>query len=200
MEPAGAVRLRQARGTVGILLTALCAASVAAILLLILGYVIREGAGALSVDFVTQLPHPVGVAGGGVANGIAGSAIIVGIATLIAFPIGALTAVYLTFFGRGSFAATVRFLSDVLSGIPSIAIGLFAYTILVAPMHHFSAFSASFAFAVLMLPVIISTAESAINGVSREIYEGALALGLSRYSAIVRVVLPSARSGIITGI
>ncbi|HVA39644.1 MAG TPA: phosphate ABC transporter permease PstA [Candidatus Binataceae bacterium] len=200
MEAAGAVRLRQARGTLGIFLTALCAGSVAAILLLILGYVIREGGGALSVDFVTQLPHPVGVSGGGVANGIVGSGIIVGIATLIAVPIGALTAVYLTFFGRGSFAATVRFLSDVLSGIPSIAVGLFAYTILVAPMHHFSAFSASFAFAVLMLPVIISTAESAINGVSREIYEGALALGLSRYSAIVRVVLPSARSGIVTGI
>jgi phosphate transport system permease protein len=200
MEPAGAVHLRQVRGTVGIFLTALCAGSVAAILLLILGYVIRQGGGALSVDFVTQLPHPVGVSGGGVANGIVGSAIIVGIATLIAVPIGALTSVYLTFFGRGSFAVTVRFLSDVLSGIPSIAIGLFAYTILVAPMHHFSAFSASFAFAVLMLPVIISTAESAINGVSREIYEGALALGLSRYSAIVHVVLPSARSGIITGV
>jgi len=200
MEPAGAVRLRQARGSLGIFLTALCAGSVAAILLLILGYVIREGGGALSVSFLTQLPHPIGVSGGGVANGIVGSAIIVGIATLIAVPIGALTAVYLTFFGRGAFAVTVRFLSDVLSGIPSIAVGLFAYTILVAPMHHFSGFSASFAFAVLMLPVIISTAESAINGVSREIYEGALALGLSRYSAIVRVVLPSARSGIITGI
>lgn len=200
MEPAGAVRLRQARGSLGIFLTALCAGSVAAILLLILGYVIREGGGALSVSFLTQLPHPIGVSGGGVANGIVGSAIIVGIATLIAVPIGALTAVYLTFFGRGAFAVTVRFLSDVLSGIPSIAVGLFAYTILVAPMHHFSGFSASFAFAVLMLPVIISTAESAINGVSSEIYEGALALGLSRYSAIVRVVLPSARSGIITGI
>ena len=200
MEPAGAVRLRQARGSLGIFLTALCAGSVAAILLLILGYVIREGGGALSVSFLTQLPHPIGVSGGGVANGIVGSAIIVGIATLIAVPIGALTAVYLTFFGRGAFAVTVRFLSDVLSGIPSIAVGLFAYTILVAPMHHFSGFSASFAFAVLMLPVIISTAESAIKGVSREIYEGALALGLSRYSAIVRVVLPSARSGIITGI
>src|SRR5690242_2139463 len=200
MEAAGSARLHRARGTLGIFATALCTGSVAAVLLLILGYVIREGGAALSPDFVTHLPHPVVVPGGGVANGIVGSAIIVGIATLISVPIGALTAMYLTFFGRGSFAAAVRFLSDVLSGIPSIAIGLFAYTILVAPMHHFSAFSASFAFAVLMLPVIISTAESAIKGVSREIYEGALALGMSRYSAIVRVVFPSARSGIITGI
>ncbi len=200
MEGAGTVGRRQARGTVGIFLTALCAGAVAAILLLILGYVIREGGGALSFAFLTQLPHPVGVPGGGVANGIVGSAIIVGLAALMAVPIGALTAVYLTFFGCGFFAVTVRFLSDVLSGIPSIAIGLFAYTILVAPLHHFSAFSASFAFAVLMLPVIISTAEAAINGVSREIYEGGLALGLSRYSAIVHVVLPSARSGIITGV
>src|SRR5512146_1274667 len=129
MESATVARLRRASGTLGIFLTALCTGSVAAILLLILGYVIREGGGALSIDFVTQLPHPVGISGGGVANGIVGSGIIVGIATLISVPIGALTAMYLTFFGRGAFAATVRFLSDVLSGIPSIAIGLFASTL-----------------------------------------------------------------------
>lgn len=172
----------------------------AIILLLILGYVIREGIGAISFTFITQLPHPVGVSGGGVGNGIVGSAIIVGIAALGAIPIGALTGVYLTYFGRGVFAGTVHFLSDVLSGIPSIAIGLFAYTLLVAPLGHFSALSASFAFAILMLPVIITTTESAIKGVSHELYEAALALGVSRHHAIMRVILPSARSGIITGI
>ena len=191
---------RRIRSALGIFITAFCAGSVAIILLLILGYVIREGIGAISFDFVTQVPHPIGVAGGGVGNGIVGSAIIVGIAALMAIPVGTLTGVYLTYFGSGLFAATVRFLSDVLSGIPSIAIGLFAYTLLVAPLGHFSAFSASFAFAILMLPVIITTSESAIKGVPRELYEGALALGVSRHYAIRHVILPSARSGIITGI
>ncbi len=191
---------RHLRSAAGILVSAFCAGGVAVILLLILGYVVREGIGAISFDFVTQLPHPVGVPGGGVSNGIVGSGIIVGIAALMAIPIGALTGIYLTYFGRGTFAAIVRFLSDVLSGIPSIAIGLFAYTVLVAPLQHFSGFSASFAFAILMLPVIITTTESAIKGVSRELYEAALALGVSRHQAIMRVILPSARSGIITGI
>lgn len=200
MSSAESIRLQRLRGAAGIFVTAFCAGGVAIILLLILGYVIREGVGAISFAFLTQLPHPVGVPGGGVANGVVGSAIIVGIAALGAIPIGALTGVYLTYFGRGAFAGTVRFLSDVLSGIPSIAIGLFAYTLLVAPFGHFSAFSASFAFAILMLPVIITTTESAIKGVSRELYEAALALGVSRQQAIVRVILPSARSGIITGV
>jgi phosphate transport system permease protein len=192
--------LQRLRGAAGIFATAFCAGGVATVLLLILGYVIREGIGAISLDFFTQLPRPVGVPGGGVSNGIVGSAIIVGIATLAAIPIGTLTGVYLTYFGRNWTAEGVRFLSDVLSGIPSIAIGLFAYTLLVAPLGHFSAFSASFAFAVLMLPVIITTTEAAIKGVSRELYEAALALGVSRHHTIVRVILPSARSGIITGI
>jgi len=193
-------RLRRIRGAFGIFSAAFCAAGVAVILLLILGYVIREGIGAISLDFITQLPHPVGVPGGGVGNGIVGSAIIVGIAALMAIPVGTLTGLYLTYFGRGLPASAVRFLSDVLSGIPSIAIGLFAYTMLVAPLRHFSAFSASFAFAILMLPVIITTTESAIKGVSRELYEAALALGVSRHHAIMDVILPSARSGIITGV
>ncbi|MHB8381324.1 MAG: phosphate ABC transporter permease PstA [Candidatus Binataceae bacterium] len=192
--------LRHPRSALGIFAAAFCAGGVAIILLLILGYVIREGIGAISIGFLTDLPHPVGVPGGGVGNGLVGSAIIVGIAAAMAIPIGTLTGLYLTYFGRGLFAAGVRFFSDVLSGIPSIAIGLFAYTILVAPLHHFSAFSASFAFAILMLPVIITTTESAIKGVSREMYEAALALGVSRHQAIIHVILPSARSGIITGI
>ena len=193
-------RIRRLRGVIGIMSAAFCAGGVAIILLVILGYVIREGIGAVSFDFITQLPHPVGVPGGGVGNGIVGSAIIVGIAALMAIPVGTLTGLYLTYFGRGVLASTVRFLSDVLSGIPSIAIGLFAYTVLVAPLRHFSAFSASFAFAILMLPVIITTTESAIKGVSRELYEAALAIGVSRHRAIIHVILPSARSGIITGI
>ncbi|MGH7815646.1 MAG: phosphate ABC transporter permease PstA [Candidatus Binataceae bacterium] len=192
--------MRNWRSTAGVFLTGFCAAAAAGVLILILGYVVIKGAGALSFDFLTHVPHPIGIPGGGVANGIVGSVIIVGIAALMAVPIGTLTAVYLTFFSRGTPAAIVRFLSDVLSGIPSIAIGLYAYAVLVAPLGHFSAFSASFAFAVLMLPVVVTATEAAIAGASRELYEAALALGVPRHQAIVRVIIPSVRSGIITGI
>jgi phosphate transport system permease protein len=111
-----------------------------------------------------------------------------------------LTGIYLALYGRGRFPDTVRFMSDVLSGIPSIAIGLFAYTLLVQPFGHFSAISASFAFMVLMLPIIVRATESAIKSVPDTIYEGALALGVSRYAAIVRAVLPAARPAIVTGL
>jgi phosphate transport system permease protein len=191
---------QKTRAAAGVFIAATCTGGVAIVLLLILGYIIREGIGALSLNFLTELPHPIGVPGGGVSNGIVGSAIIVGIATIMAIPIGTLTGIYLTYFGRGIIGGSVLFLSDVLSGIPSIAIGLFAYTILVAPLGHFSGFSASFAFAILMLPVIITTTVGAIKGVSREFYEAALALGVPRQIAIMRVIVPSARSGILTGI
>lgn len=191
---------QRGRAASGVFLSAACAGGVAIVLMCILGYIVREGIGALSLDFLTQLPHPIGVSGGGVSNGIVGSAIIVGIATVIAVPIGTLTGVYLTYFGRSFPAECVLFLSDVLSGIPSIAIGLFAYTLLVAPLGHFSGLSASFAFAILMLPVIITATVGSIRGVSREFYEAALALGVPRQTAIMRVIVPSARSGIMTGV
>jgi phosphate transport system permease protein len=191
---------RRLRGTAGVFATALCAGAAAALLLMILAYVVRQGAAAIDLPFLTQVPHPIGVAGGGVANGIVGSLIIVGIATVGAIPIGMLTGIYLALYGRGRFPDIVRFMSDVLSGIPSIAIGLFAYTVLVQPFGHFSAVSASFAFMVMMLPIIVRATESAIDSIPNTIYEGALALGASRYGAIVRAVLPAARPAIVTGL
>lgn len=188
------------RNGFGIFLTALCAGCAAALLLMILAYVVREGAGALNVAFLTQVPHPVGVEGGGVANGIVGSVIIVGIATAMAIPVGVLTGIYLALYGRGWFPDVVRFMSDVLSGIPSIAIGLFAYVVLVQPSGRFSAFSASFAFMVMMLPIIVRATESAIVSVPRSIFESALALGASDYGSTVRAVLPAARPAIVTGL
>jgi phosphate transport system permease protein len=191
---------RYLRSAVGTFLSGLCAGGAALVLLLILGYVAIQGIHAINVPFLTQLPVPVGESGGGVANGIAGTFIMVGIATLIATPIGILTGILVALFGRGIVAEGIRFLSDVLSGIPSIAIGLFAYTLFVAPFKHFSALSASFAFALLMLPLIIRTSEEAIRSVPQVVREGALALGMSVYRSTIHVVLPAARPAIVTGL
>jgi phosphate transport system permease protein len=184
----------------GVFATALCAGTAAALLLIILAYVVRQGAGAINMPFLTQVPHPVGVPGGGVANGIVGSLMIVGMATIGAIPIGVLTGIYLAFYGRGRFSDLVRFMSDVLSGIPSIVIGLFAYTVLVQPFGHFSAISAAFAFMVMMLPIIVRSTESAIDSVPSTVYEGALVLGASKYASIARAVIPAARPAIVTGL
>jgi phosphate transport system permease protein len=191
---------RRIAGTVGIALALGCALIAAAALLTILGYVLVQGAGALNWAFLTQLPHPIGVPGGGVGNGILGTIIILAIATAMAVPIGLLTGIYLALFGRGVIPEALRFLSDVLSGVPSIAIGLFAYAVLVAPLKHFSAFSASFAFMMLMLPLLVRTSEQAIRSVPQTVREGALALGMSNFRATVGIVLPTARPAIITAL
>jgi phosphate transport system permease protein len=195
----GLVR-RRARSLAGEFLAAACAGLAAVILLMILGYVLQQGGASISLAFLTALPRPVGVEGGGVANGIVGSLIMVGIAVVIAAPVGILTGIHLALFGRGPLAEFVRFSADVLSGVPSIAIGLFAYTLLVAPFKHFSAISASFAFAVLMMPLIIRTSEESMRQLPDAVREGALALGLSFYTATVHIMLPAARAGIITGL
>jgi phosphate transport system permease protein len=192
--------LRHAVGIAGTLLTAGCAALGALALVAILGYVAIAGARSVNWAFLTQLPVPVGESGGGVANGIGGTLITVGLATVFATPIGLLCGLYLALFGRGRLPGAVRFLSDVLSGIPSIAIGLFAYALLVRPLQHFSALSASFAFALLMLPLILRTSEQAVRSVPREIREGALALGLSELVSTLRIVVPAARPAIVTGL
>ncbi len=191
---------RRIVGGLGVGLALVCAIIGAACLLIILGYVIVQGAGALNRDFLTQLPHPVGVPGGGVGNGILGTFIILGIATAMAVPIGLLTGIYLSLFGRGPIPEALRFLSDVLSGVPSIAIGLFAYAVLVAPFKHFSAFSASFAFMMLMLPLLVRTSEQAIRSVPQTVREGALALGMSNFRATVRIVIPTAMPAIVTAL
>ncbi len=191
---------RRAYGSIGILLALCCATLAAGALLAILGYVLVQGIGAINWAFLTQLPHPVGVPGGGVGNGILGTFIIIGMATAMAVPTGLLTGIYLALFGRGPIPEALRFLSDVLSGVPSIAIGLFAYAVLVAPLKHFSAFSASFAFMMLMLPLLVRTSEQAIRSVPQTVREGALALGMSNFRATVHIVLPTARPAIFTAL
>ncbi len=180
--------------------SAFCAIGVAVVLLLIIGYVVREGLSALSISFLTQLPRPVGVPGGGVGNGIVGTLMIVGIAALMAFPVGIFVGIYLAVYSHRRMAKSLSYLADVLAGVPSIAIGIFAYTLLVAPFRHFSALSASFAFAVLMVPLVIRTTEGAVALVPRELREAATALGAMEYRVTGKVLLVAARPGIVTGL
>ena len=194
------LRKRRIFASLGTTLALCCAALAAGVLLVILAYVVVQGARAINWNFLTQLPHPIGVPGGGVGNGILGTLIIIGLATAMAVPLGLLTGIYLALFGRGPIPEGLRFLSDVLSGVPSIAIGLFAYAVLVAPLKHFSAFSASFAFMMLMLPLLVRTSEQAIRSVPQTVREGALALGMSNFRATMYIVLPTAMPAIITAL
>ena len=181
-------------------MSALLTVVVATALLFIIGYIVSQGIGAISIGFLTDVPHPIGVAGGGVGNGIVGSLIIVGIAALTAFPLGLLIGIYISLFASPWLSSAIRFSSDVLASVPSIAIGLFAYSLLVAPLHHFSALSASFAFAVLMMPLIIRTTESAIRLVPHELREATLSLGATEVQTLLHCTLIAARSGIVTGL
>jgi phosphate transport system permease protein len=196
---ASIIRRRQIWNVLGQTLSAVCAIGSAAVLLFIMGYIVHQGIGALSISFLFNLPHPVGVPGGGVGNGIVGTFIIVGIGAAMAFPVGILVGIYIAV-RNNRLTETLSYLADVLAGVPSITIGIFAYIILVAPFHHFSAFSASFAFAVLMLPIVIRATEAAIRLVPVELREAAAALGASEYHVTVHCLLPMARPGVITGL
>jgi phosphate transport system permease protein len=169
---------------------------------LVLWYTIVRGLPAVEhVSFFTccNQEHPPGVPGGGVANAIAGTAIMVGLASLLAIPIGVIAGVHLAEYGHGRLASWIRLAADVLVGTPSIAIGLFAYALFVAPFHHFSAFAASLALAVLMLPVVMRTTESAVALIPGGLREAGLALGLPRWRVSLQLVLPAAAPGVITG-
>src|SRR3989338_8915222 len=171
-----------------------------AFLFLILGYVIYKGAGGINIDFFTKLPTPVGVPGGGMANALIGSFYLVGLASLFSIPVGILTGVYLSEFGRGLFASAVRFMAETLTGVPSIIIGIFAYSVVVISMGRFSAFAGAFALSILMLPIITKSTEEILRMVPESLREASLALGIPRWKTILKVVLSTAKSGIITGI
>lgn len=166
----------------------------------ILFYVIHEGFSALNWAFFTQNPKPVGEAGGGMSNAIVGSLILIGLAALFAVPIGVLCGIHLAEYPKSRFSSTVRFAADVLNGVPSIVIGIFAYTLVVLPVHRFSAIAGGFALGLLMIPVVTRTTEELIRLVPPGLREGALALGASRSRAVLTVILPAALPGIITGV
>jgi len=183
-----------------IVVSGLCAGMCGAVLAIVVAYVIGKGIKAINWTFFTKLPTPVGVPGGGVANALVGSIEIIVMASLAAIPVGVLAGIYLALFGRGRLAALVRFFSDVLTGMPSIAIGMFAYALVVIPTGHFSAVSASVALAVIMLPIVVRTTEEAVRLVPTMIREGALALGIPAWKATLMVTVPVARPGIVTGV
>ena len=167
-------------------------------LALILWHLIAKGLPALSLSFFPDMPKPVGEAGGGMANAIVGTLILVGLGALFALPIGVAAGVYLAEFGRGRFSATVRYTVDLLAGVPSIVVGVAAYGLVVIPMGGFSALAGGVALGILMLPTIIRSTEEVIRLVPQSYREAALALGAPRWKVTQQVVIPAARAGIVT--
>ncbi len=181
-------------------LIVLCVMVAAIPVLVLLLFVVLKGLpGILTPGFFTDPPHPQGVPGGGVLNAIIGTVEIVGIASLLAVPIGALIGIFLSEYGRNQIGDTVRFISDVLTGLPSIAFGIFAYTVVVLTTHHFSALAASIALAVLMLPLILRATETALVLVPQSLREAGLALGAPRWRVTLEIIVPAALGGIVTG-
>ena len=180
-------------------LTLVSAVLVISPLLLIFGFLLYEGASAINLDFFVHLPKPVGEPGGGVANAIVGSMIMIGLAACVGLPIGILGGLYLAESRDAHLPGIVRFIADVLNGVPSIVFGIFAYTIVVLPMRRFSALAGGLALGLIMVPIVLRTTEEMVRLVPNALREAGLGLGLPQWTVMVRVVLPAARAGIITG-
>jgi phosphate transport system permease protein len=169
------------------------------ILALILGYTVIKGASYLNLNFIINEAKPVGEVGGGMRNEILGTLILVSLGSIIAVPIGLMTGLFLAEFGNPKVTAGVRFAADILSGVPSIVVGVFAYAIIVQPLHSYSAISAAIALAIIMIPVVARTAEEALRLVPNSMREAALALGITKWRSVVGVIIPGAITGIVTG-
>jgi phosphate transport system permease protein len=167
---------------------------------LVLIYTVAKGLPAVThIEFFTNVERPVGIPGSGIAHAFVGTVIMVGLASLMAIPVGVVSGIQLVEYGKGRVGDAVRLACDVMVGIPSIAIGLFVYALLVAPFHSFSGFSASVALAVLMLPVVVRTTEAAVALVPDALREAGLALGLARWRVALQLILPAAVPGVVTG-
>lgn len=180
-------------------LTGICTLLTVSILFLILGYLVWNGGQALDWAFFTQLPKPPGEDGGGMANAIIGSAKVILLASLIGIPIGFFGGVYLSEFGGKTFPYIIRYTADLLNGVPSIVIGIFAWTIMVVPMKHFSAWAGGFALSLMLIPITTRSTEQFLRGVPQSMREGALALGASKWRTVATVVVPASMTGILTG-
>lgn len=181
-------------------LCALGAAVAISMLALILGYIIAHGVSYLNLDLFTEASRPAGEAGGGIRNELIGTFILVILGSVLALPIGLMAGMFLSDFGKPTVAAGVRFAADVLSGVPSIVVGVFAYAIAVRPMHSYSALAGGIALGIIMIPVVARTAEESLRLVPNSMREAALALGITRWRAMLGVVIPGALTGIVTGV
>jgi len=166
----------------------------------VLYYVLVRGIGGIDLDFFTELPKPVGEAGGGMGNAVVGTLTLVGLACLFGIPPGILAGVYLAEFGHSRFARLVRFSADVMSGVPSITVGLFVYSLVVLTTKHFSALAGGIALAILMLPMVTRTTEELLKLVPESLREAALGLGVPKWRATLRVMLRTALPGIAVGV
>ena len=166
----------------------------------IFGYLIYKGVGALSWNFLTHTPRPIGEAGGGMANAIVGSAIVLGLGSLIGVPLGIGAGIYMAEFGGSRYCDFIRFLADVLNGVPSIVVGMAVYALVVLPQHHFSALSGGVALGIMMIPTIARTSEEMLRMVPQTIREAALGLGIPQWRVTLQVTLRTASKGVITGV
>jgi phosphate transport system permease protein len=180
-------------------LTGVAAFGVVSILFLILGYLIWNGGTSLSLNFFTRLPKPVGETGGGMANAIVGSLKLLLLAAVMGLPVGLLAGVYLAEFGGKTFSFVVRYTTDLLNGVPSIVIGIFAYSLVVLPVKHFSALAGGVALGIMVIPITVRSTEEFLRAVPGSMREAAMALGASKWKTIATVVLPAASGGILTG-
>ncbi len=181
-------------------LTGLAALLTVLVLFFILGYLVWNGGRDLSWDFLTKLPKPVGESGGGMANAIVGSAKLLLLAAVTGVFVGFMGGVYLAEFGGKTFPFLIRYTADLLNGVPSIVIGIFAYTVVVLPMRHFSALAGGLALGVMLVPIVVRSTEQFLRAVPSSLREGALALGASKWQAVLTVVIPAGFRGIVTGI
>jgi phosphate transport system permease protein len=185
------------------LVVGLCAGAVLLALVplaFVLFYVVTQGLASLSVGFFTEMPRPVGEAGGGMANAIVGSLMVTGIGSIFAIPVGLISGIYAAEYPGTRFASAVRFAADTLNGVPSIVVGIFVYGIAVVPFRQFSALAGGLALGIMMIPLIMRTTEELLRLVPPTLREGALALGATRARAVFTVVVPAALPGILTGI
>jgi len=190
---------RKALNAVMLTLTGVAALVVVGVLFFILGYLLYHGGTSLNWDFFTKLPKPVGETGGGMANAIVGSLKLLLLAALMGLPVGLMAGVYLAEFGGTTFAFVIRYTTDLLNGVPSIVIGIFAYSLAVLPVKHFSALAGGVALGIMVIPVTVRSSEEFLRAVPASLREGAMALGASKWRTIATVVLPAASGGIITG-
>ena len=194
--------LARRRGVSFVMVSLTCLAAALAVvpLMVILAYLLKQGASALSVDFFTNMPQPVGEAGGGMANAIVGTLMLIGIASAVGLPVGVGAGLYLAERRGTRLANLVRFLADVLNGLPSIVMGIFAWQFLVRPFGHFSALAGGVAIGAMMIPLVTRTTEEMVRTVPQSLREAALALGYPRWRTSLQIVLRTALGGIVTGV